>query len=266
MSCTACFVNRLFSDVSDEEVLLELREDGAYIGTCSKGHTISFAIKWLRYEILYEAGGVALVCGFYREAIGNIATALERYYEFASRVLAEHHQVQAEEVNNAWKPLATSSERQLGAFLLLYLVTFRRAYSGTDQKMIELRNAVVHKGVIPTRGQALEYAEYVFNLIRNGRDELEIFTKNSVIAEEERLLALHAQKLEQRKKTELSNANNARSATHSGTMLRWSGEPAQDFTYELEALAYRVRRSGAGIVIYPETYTRFDSQTHDEDD
>lgn len=268
VSCTKCLFHNLLGDGPREEqqdILLELREDGAYVGTCPKGHAFSFAIQWLRYEMLYEAGGVALVCGFNREAISSMATALERYYEFATRVLAEHHGVNATDVDVAWKSLATSSERQLGAFLLLYLATFRTAYSGTNQKMIELRNDVVHKGGIPSRDQALAFGEYVYGLIRNGRDELERLTGHAVIAVENRLLSVHAQKLKQREKTELPNASDAPgNAIKGGTMLRWWGEPAHEFTYELEALAYRVRRAGAGTVVYPETYTKFDPNAGDE--
>lgn len=249
------------------QTLLELRDDGAYIGTCPRGHAISFALQWLRHEMLYEGGGVALVCGFQREAIGNMASALERFYEFATLVLAEHHGVSATAVEAAWKPLATSSERQLGAFLFLYLAAFRRAYTGTNPKMTELRNDVVHKGKIPTREQALKFAECVFKLILDGRAELDGLNADAVNAVKRRLISMHDQNLEQRKKVERLAPDARSNAIKGGTMLGgWMDDWKHqgDFVWHLEALAFRVRHSGAGAVVYPETYTVFDPNEDDE--
>lgn len=264
VSCLSCLNDMFVGRVpwaEQKQTLLELRDDGAYLGTCPEGHPISFAIHWLRYEMLYEAGAVALLCGFQREAIGSMASALERFYEFATLVLSEHHRVTAAEVEAAWKPLATSSERQLGAFLFLYLVSFRRPFDGTVQKMVELRNDVVHKGRIPTREQTVAYAEYVFAVIHRVRAELEEVAADAVNAVRQRTISVHAQKLEQRQKAERPAADARSNAIRGGTMLGswlndWRHEG--DFVWHLEALAYRVRHAGAGTVIYPETFTRFD--------
>ena len=245
------------------EYLLELRDDGAYLGTCSRGHEIAFALQSLRHEMLYEAGGVALVCGFNREAISTMATALERFYEFAIFVFAEHRGVSQADVEKAWKGIGGNSERQIGAFLFLYLTALGKPYAGIDQKMTALRNEVVHKGKIPTREQTLAFAEYVFNSIVTARAELKRHVEPALMTVQNRLLDQHMQNLVVRQQAEQARGQH-RIRWHAGTMLRdWrepdeGGPPARGFRWNLEALAHRVKRAGLGLVVYPEQYSEFD--------
>jgi hypothetical protein len=252
--------------VEPERHLLELRDDGAYLWTCSRGHTESFALQNLRHEVLYEAGGVALLCGFHREAISSMSTALERFYEFAIFVFAEHHGTKPEDVEITWKEVSRQSERQLGAFYLLYLTTFGRSFALPREAkvMTELRNEVVHKGKIPTRDEAQTFAKYVFNTVREISRELDELDASAVELVRKRRLAMHYEKLEKRRANELSEAKRKGMHLRYGMMLKpWVGVhpgKAGDFVWCLEALAYRIKQTGAGTLSEDRPFTRFDPE------
>lgn len=274
VTCLGCLSENLRREslkakrwVDPERGLLELRDDGAYIWTCSRGHTESFAIQILRHEILYEAGGVALLCGFYREAISSMATALERFYEFAIFVLAEHHGAKPGDAAITWKEMSVQSERQLGAFYFLYLIAFGKPFSAQPRKMTELRNGVVHKGKIPTQAEALSFAEYVFKTVREVTTELEKIDAPAVARVRERFLTRHSEQLEKRLMDELRDASRKGRQHHYGMMLHsWTTESyPDDFVWNLEALAHRIKITGAGILSEDRPFTRFDPHEWDVD-
>ena len=97
--------------------------------------------------------------------MGSFAAALERFFEFSCRVIALHLELLDVDWKAAMKALSGSSERELGGFVLMFLAAFKSAPATLDQKMVKLRNDVVHKGRIPTREIALEYGEAVRDVI-----------------------------------------------------------------------------------------------------
>lgn len=273
VTCWGCLSENLAKEqwIEPERHLLELRDDGAYVWTCPRGHHEMFALQNLRHEVLFEAGCVALLCGFHREAIASVATALERFYEFAIFVLADHHGVTPETVLTAWKDVAKQSERQLGAFQFLYLVTFRRGFpqDANSKKMVELRNEVVHKGHIPTRDAALSFAEYAFNVVRMVTNDLEGLDLAAVKRVRDQLLETHSVKLEKRHLTELPEAPSHRMKLNYGMMLhRWDDPQVEDddFVWNLEALTYRIKKAGAGQIAEDRPFTRFDPGDDDPGD
>ncbi|TMQ04758.1 MAG: hypothetical protein E6J90_50620 [Deltaproteobacteria bacterium] len=131
----------------------------------------------VRYELLFESGAVAMLMGFQREAISSIAAALERFYEFAIEVFTHIVGVERGTHEQGWKLLRSQSERQLGAFLLLYLINLRKPrFAGKELSVFEewagFRNKIIHQGRFPSRKETLEYAEFVYNLIRDTKYEL----------------------------------------------------------------------------------------------
>jgi hypothetical protein len=50
---------------------------------------------------------------------------VERFFEFALRVLARNRQVAPSVLDDAWKMISGLAERQYGAFVFLYVVTLR---------------------------------------------------------------------------------------------------------------------------------------------
>lgn len=151
---------------------MEVRDSGIYEVVCPKGHQGVVLSQCNRFQLLFQIGCFAILDGYYREAINSFAGASERFFEFYTRVIAAKKNIPGQELTGTWKELANRSERQLGAFLLCYLLEGGRNFPYNDKKMVELRNKVVHKGIIPTREEALEFGQYTFDQIANTIVEL----------------------------------------------------------------------------------------------
>lgn len=144
---------------------VDVNDEGFYRVTCPKGHSIACALSNRIYELLFDRAGSALLDGYYREAIATFASALERFFEFYTRVVARNRGIPEQAIARFWKPIGARSERQLGAFYLAYLVQNQSEFPGVQQKMEELRNSVVHKGVFATEQDARSYGAYVYDTI-----------------------------------------------------------------------------------------------------
>jgi hypothetical protein len=129
--------------------------------TCSRGHKSIYVIQSQRFEVLMESGVNALAAGFTLEACASFSAALERLYEFALKVLATHRGVTEEAYDDTYKEMSRQSERQLGAFLILFALQFGSAYK-PNRSIVEFRNSVIHKGLIPTPEEAHEFCSKVY--------------------------------------------------------------------------------------------------------
>jgi hypothetical protein len=164
---------------SEDAASAELRDDGLYRVTCSRGHTTVTAIQEQKFEILFDLGAMALLDGYPREAVSSIAAALERFYEYYVQVISLKHGVAHEAFLEAWNPISRQSERQLGVFLFLYLLENKKPLSDSildakpdlslklqiRQTWTEFRNAVIHKGYIPSSEEVLAYGDLVYCFI-----------------------------------------------------------------------------------------------------
>src|SRR3989337_476368 len=115
-------------EISDRHVLVQIpvqivdiRDDGLYEITCQNGHTTITALQEQKFEVLFDIGAHAIFDGYYREAVSSFISSLERFYEFYIKVISREQNVSPEEFNQCWKMVARHSERQLGAFICLYL-------------------------------------------------------------------------------------------------------------------------------------------------
>ncbi len=149
---------------SFEPIIADYYDDGIVYATCSAGHKTAQLVQSSKFEVLLESGAIALLEGFTFEAVANFSAALERFYEFALRVGCVARGLSPEPYASMFKEMAKQSERQLGAFMLLYAIEFGEAYK-PDTKMSEFRNSVIHKGTIPTVEAATRYAAYVYETI-----------------------------------------------------------------------------------------------------
>ena len=131
---------------------------------CSRGHKLAFMLQSQKFEILLESAASALLEGYTIEAASSFSAALERFYEFCIRVFSRKDGLNEIEFNATFKQMAHQSERQLGAFLYLYLQNFGKAYQ-VKNKIIEFRNRVVHKGYIPTLEEVEGYGADIFDEI-----------------------------------------------------------------------------------------------------
>lgn len=142
----------------------------AYI-TCSRGHKSVYIIQSQKFEVLMDSGVNALAAGFTLEACASFSTALERMYEFALKVIATHHGVPETVYNATYKEMSRQSERQLGAFLVLFALQFGSAYA-PNNTIVTFRNSVIHKGLIPTPEKAREFCSMVYSEIMSVTERL----------------------------------------------------------------------------------------------
>lgn len=151
---------------------------------CDKGHKHRFLLQLELYELLFEQATFCIDDGYYREAIGTYHAALERYFEYVIEILWLNNDT-ASDFENLWKRIQKQSERQLGAYYLIWQTTFKENPIFIDENKIKLRNKVVHQGHLATKSEAEEYGEYVFNYIREAQNKI-----SSYIGEKECLLQM----------------------------------------------------------------------------
>lgn len=143
-----------------------IRDDRTYEVMCACGHSFTAILDKELFEILFQSGANAYLDGYHREAVTSFSTALERFYEYAIKVMMLKQGVDKQLFDENWKLVKSQSERQLGGFVFCWLTMFQEPPSllqpSTD---VKFRNDVTHKGKIPTREEAFDFGERVFNLI-----------------------------------------------------------------------------------------------------
>jgi hypothetical protein len=149
---------------SFEPIIVDYYDDGIAYVTCSAGHKTALLMQSSKFEILLASAATALLEGFTLEACASFSTALERFYEFALRVMCKAHSMPLDVHNKMFAQMARQSERQLGAFMALYAVEFGEPYK-PNARIITFRNDVVHKGAIPTPEKAHEFCSSVYSSI-----------------------------------------------------------------------------------------------------
>ena len=82
------------------------------------------------------------------------------------------------EFRNSWKLVSNQSERQLGAFLFLYLNENRKTANYLSNPVVSFRNNVIHKGYIPTYREACDYGEDVLCFVRPILDDVKTHHEN----------------------------------------------------------------------------------------
>lgn len=141
-----------------------LEDSGLYRMSCSNGHDTVTCLQQQKFEVLFDLGVYALLDGL-REAVSSFSAALERTHEFFLRVQGKAAGVSEEEFSASWKRVHNQSERQLGAFIFAHTLIRKAAPSVLQEQDIGFRNAVIHKGKIPSHAEALAYGEKVLELI-----------------------------------------------------------------------------------------------------
>lgn len=142
-----------------------VRDEGVYEYICPKGHKTVYILQAQRFEVLSELAVSAILDGYYREAVANFTSSLERLFEFFIKVKLDSVGVSKEAVEEFWKKISSQSERQLGAFLFSYIDSFGESPKLLHQKQVEFRNAVIHKGKLPSRPEAIMYGQSVLDVM-----------------------------------------------------------------------------------------------------
>lgn len=143
---------------------VRFKEGARYDVVCRKGHATVAILAELKFQVLFEIGVNAIIDGYFREAVSCFSASIERFHEFAIRCLVLRDDADA--LAAAWAAVANQTERQLGAFIFLWLVHFGNPPDILNNKQTSFRNAVIHKGTIPTREQALKFGEAVLDMLR----------------------------------------------------------------------------------------------------
>lgn len=136
--------------------------------TCSNGHELFFISKSPRFQYLLQQGIESYLKEFYFECFLTLYSAYEAYKkEFVAAHLYN-------ETNNidAAKNMLTKldrSERLEGAYISSF-VSLSNGIVPNDlsRSAVELRNNVVHKGVIPDQKSCLKIGNAIFKLIGEG--------------------------------------------------------------------------------------------------
>jgi hypothetical protein len=151
----------------------ELNQSGVYEVKCTLGHKSTNVINNIDFEMLFEYGVNALADSYYRDAVASFASALERYFEFFIKAALHTRQADFTVINKGWKAIAGQSERQLGAYTMLYTQLFgQEAPLLNANKEVPFRNSVIHKGHIPSQEEAIRFGDKVLELIDTSLNQL----------------------------------------------------------------------------------------------
>jgi len=144
---------------------VELQNLHKYEFTCNNSHNVTKIISNPKFEMLFEVWANAIIDWYYREAISSFASSLERFYEISIKTIQLSSWIDNEIIENSWKEISSQSERQLGAFIILWLNFYKYKPLILSWNMTKLRNQVIHKGKIPTRNEAIKFGNEVYSLI-----------------------------------------------------------------------------------------------------
>lgn len=158
-SCMSC--QQELGHPSFEPIFAPYYEDRLAPIRCSRGHDSMLMLQSLKFEVLLESGAAALAAGFTLEAVASFSAALERFFEFCTRTMLIHQGLPASDIEAVFSEMSRQSERQLGAFLTMHRLVLGTAYA-PSKKIVEFRNAVIHKGQIPTPAEVDDFCTKVY--------------------------------------------------------------------------------------------------------
>jgi len=146
IACKECAIE---SPPSLNPAFLDIRNDGLYEFTCTKGHKSVLAVQEQKFEILYEIGANAILDGYYREAVSSFSASLERFYEFYVKVICLVRDIAEVSIEETWEKVSQQSQRQLGAFICSYLIEKKCPPKILSNKWQKFRNNVILLGTDP---------------------------------------------------------------------------------------------------------------------
>lgn len=140
--------------------------EGIYNVKCPNGHKFSVDILSHHFQVLFENGIHALSDDFYIESFVSFVTSYERFIEYFLNIVLKTNGISRNKFDNTWIELAKQSERQVGAFFLVYLQEFKEKPKQLSNKNRELRNDVIHKGYLPSKEDCIKFGDNVLEFIR----------------------------------------------------------------------------------------------------
>ncbi len=173
LACFDCVVKQVdkkedktFDGTSIPTPFEQVNNNGIYEFTCLKGHKSKTVIDNINFEILFEYGLNAIVDGYYRESVSSLTSAMERYFEFFIKTILRSSKNDFDLIDKSWKKISSQSERQLGAYIMLYIQVFgEEPLLLKPNSEIPFRNGVIHKGYIPTKMETIKFGNSVMKII-----------------------------------------------------------------------------------------------------
>jgi hypothetical protein len=160
--CMEC--QKELGNPSFEPIIADYYEEALAYIECSKGHKSAILLQSQKFEVLLESAANALIEGYTLEAASSLSSAYERFFEFAINVYCKKSNISKESLGETFKQVSKQSERQIGGFLFLHLLTFKSHYA-LNKKIPELRNQVIHQGYIPTPDEVLKLGDLIYKEI-----------------------------------------------------------------------------------------------------
>jgi hypothetical protein len=166
ISCNVCSNEKSKGDSPFVQYsrLCSVRDDGIYEWECPEGHRSITVLRTPKHEVLFTIASNALLDGYFREAIASFAASLERFYEFAIRVICRSKSISQTDFEECWTKLPRS-EGQLGAFTILWFVEMGVCPNLLSNSKTKFRNEVIHQGKIPTYEECIKFGKAVINVI-----------------------------------------------------------------------------------------------------
>ncbi len=149
---------------SFEPILADYYDGATAHLECSRGHKSTVLLQSQKFEILLESAANALLEGFTMEAASSLSAAYERFIEFSINVFCKKNLTSKQALEETFRLISKQSERQLGGFLFLHLITFGRSYV-LNKKITELRNKVIHQGYIPSPKEVTVFGTLIYQEI-----------------------------------------------------------------------------------------------------
>jgi hypothetical protein len=106
----------------------EMEDTGVVYVSCNRGHKTAMLHRNRKHQILFESGCLAFLDHYTNEAVSSFSAALERAYEFFIRVAYRKLGVSSALLELSWKQVASLSERQFGAFVLIYPIITHESF------------------------------------------------------------------------------------------------------------------------------------------
>lgn len=175
-----CFKCMLGLSSPSPIIWVEYQESNLYEYTCPNGHELSSILKQHKLEILFNIGMHAIIDGYYREAVASFASSLERFYEFFIKTKLTHDKTNLSAIDKAWKNVSKQSERQLGAFIFIYTQSFNEAPSLLSQNNTSFRNDVIHKGIIPSKADAMAFGQSILDIINPIAEKMSVDFQDAI--------------------------------------------------------------------------------------
>ncbi|OVZ89924.1 hypothetical protein CBW58_18055 [Yersinia frederiksenii] len=169
ISCPKCFMENQHKEPLSYHTKYEIDyfDDRLVSLSCEASHKISIGIKNEKFQILFSSSIDTYLSGHSIESTSSAWAAFERFIEFMIRTFTYSHMIGKECFEASFKDVAKMSERQVGGFIFLYLLSVKTPYNYESRlnKIKQKRNEFIHNGTIPDLNSTLEFLEVIYNEI-----------------------------------------------------------------------------------------------------